>query len=531
MANFDWLNTSIAPMRHSLYILLFSSLLLGSSCSQPVDFSKLPDTSVIDQYVTLFNADDDELYKQYVPNENAAEFLKENIPLFECPDKELEKTYYFRWWTFRKHIKKTPDGFVITEFLPQVSWSKKHNTINCAAQHHMAEGRWLHDSKFLESYAHFWFRGGGEPRQYSLAAASAIWDLFLVNGNKSLVSDLYDDLKLNFASWEESRRDSTGLFWQVDGLDGGELSCSGALSPDASGYRPNLNSYMYGDATALAKMARLLGKTEDGLFYSEKAEQIKRLVDEKLWDGKDQFYKVIPRFKDGSPAPCREELGYIPFAYDLADEDKLTAWEQLFDPEGFQAPYGPTTCEQRYPGYAISYEGHECQWNGPSWPYATSQTLNGMYHSLQRFGENVLTRERFFDVLQTYSNSHRKDGKCWIDENLNPNTGDWISRTRLMSWENGTWSEEKGGKERGKDYNHSTFVDIIISGLVGLSADENGQISVRPLVPEGLWDWWCLRDARIAGKSVTVVYDRTGKHYGVGKGLSVFSSDSSGLLD
>ena len=53
----------------------------------------------------------------------------------------------------------------------------------------------------------------------------------------------------------------------------------------------------------------------------------------------------------------------------------------------------------------------------------------------------------------------------WIDENLNPFTGDWISRTRLKTWENGTWSKGKGGVERGKDYNHSTFCDLIISGL------------------------------------------------------------------
>ena len=56
--------------------------------------------------------------------------MEENVPRFECPDKELEEIYYFRWWTFRKHIKETPDGFVITEFLPKVSWSGKYNKIS-----------------------------------------------------------------------------------------------------------------------------------------------------------------------------------------------------------------------------------------------------------------------------------------------------------------------------------------------------------------------------------------------------------------
>ena len=197
------------------------------------------------------------------------------------------------------------------------------------------------------------------------------------------------------------------------------------------------------------------------------------------------------------------------------------AWEQLFDEKGFKAPYGPTTCEQRAEGFRLSYEGHECQWNGPSWPYATSQTLTGMIASLNRFGEKVLTKERFMEVLQTYSNSHRLNGQCWIDENLNPYTGDWISRTRLMTWENGTWCEGKGGVERGKDYNHSTFNDIIISGLVGLQVSDKGDISFHPLVPDELWPYYCLRNIRVCGKNVTVVYDKDGKHYGVGKGLKV----------
>ena len=92
-------------------------------------------------YVEQFNRDDEELYLQHIPNAQAWKFLQANIPLFECPDKEIERTYYFRWWTYRKHIKQTPDGFVITEFLPQVGWSGKHNTINCAAGHHFYEGR------------------------------------------------------------------------------------------------------------------------------------------------------------------------------------------------------------------------------------------------------------------------------------------------------------------------------------------------------------------------------------------------------
>jgi len=45
-----------------------------------------------------------------IPNAAAADFLLANVPLFECPDTDIERTYYFRWWTYRKHLRKDEEG-------------------------------------------------------------------------------------------------------------------------------------------------------------------------------------------------------------------------------------------------------------------------------------------------------------------------------------------------------------------------------------------------------------------------------------
>lgn len=111
-------------------------------------------------YVNDFNRNDEELYVQLFPNDEAEDFLSNNIPYFECSDKEIEKIYYYRWWTYRKHLKQTPEGFIITEFLPTVPWAGKYNGISCPAIHHFNEGRWLHNQKYLESYAWYWLKGG-----------------------------------------------------------------------------------------------------------------------------------------------------------------------------------------------------------------------------------------------------------------------------------------------------------------------------------------------------------------------------------
>ena len=166
-------------------------------------------------YVDTFNRNDRELYPQHIPNKAAWGFLSSNVPLFECPDKDIEEIYYFRWWTFRKHIKSTPDGFIITEFLPPVGWSGKHNSISCAAGHHLREGRWLNDPRYLDDYSVFWFRKGGSPRTYSFWAADSVLARYQVTGDDRWAKALLPDLIKNYEAWEGDHRDANGLFWQV----------------------------------------------------------------------------------------------------------------------------------------------------------------------------------------------------------------------------------------------------------------------------------------------------------------------------
>ncbi|HUU09739.1 MAG TPA: glycosyl hydrolase family 65 protein [Phycisphaerae bacterium] len=474
------------------------------------------------RYVDAFNRSDAELVAQHVPNAGAFDFLKANVPLFACPDKDVEEIFHFRWWTYRKHVRRTPDGFIITEFLPNVGWAGKHNSISCPAGHHFYEGRWLHDPTYLDQYAIFWFRKGGEPRRYSFWAADALWARYRVTGDAELVKDLLPDLVKNYEAWEQSRLDPSGLFWQVDDRDGMEVSIGG------SGLRATINSYQFGDAVAIARIADLAGDAALARRFRDKAAAVKRLVQERLWDKEAEFFKVLPRGPDARLAPVRELHGYTPWYFGLPDPPYAVAWKQVMDPKGFHAPYGPTTAEQRHPKFAVSYQGHECQWNGPSWPYATSVTLTAMANLLNGPPQTAVGRKDYLDLLKIYTRCHRlkrDDGSVvpWIDENLNPATGDWISRTRLKTWKNGTWDPGKGGEERGKDYNHSTYCDLVITGLVGLRPRDDRTVEVNPLLPEGTWDWFCLDNVLYRGHVLTILYDRRGDKYGRGKGLRVLA--------
>ena len=65
-----------------------------------------------------------------------------------------------------------------------------------------------------------------------------------------------------------------------------------------------------------------------------------------------------------------------------------------------------------------------------------------MANLLNDYEQDVVSRKDYLDLLKIYTKSHqlkRDDGTVvpWIDENLNPLTGDWISRTLKAS--TGTW--------------------------------------------------------------------------------------------
>jgi hypothetical protein len=474
-------------------------------------------------YVDEFNGMSDEAVVNHVPNAAAWDWLKQNIPLFESPDTDFERTYYYRWWAFRKHLKQTPDGFVFTEFLKPVSHATRHNAISCALGHHVNEGRWLHEPRYVDEYLRFWLRsgdaGGLQPdlHQYSGWVSDAVYERWLVNRDTAFVVGLLDALILDYQTWENERQLPSGLFWQYDVRDGMEESVSGSRHDKNA--RPTINSYMYGNARALARIARLALREPLAREYERKADTLKRLVEKRLWDARAQFFKPLLE-KTGELADVREQIGFVPWYFDLPGAGYETAWKQLMDPKGFYAPYGPTTAEQRHPGFRIAHEGDDCQWNGPSWPFSTTATLKAAANLLNDYEQDVLSKQDYFELLGIYVRSHRRrleDGRVipWIDESLDPFSGVWL--TRQIKIEKGRFNG------RGDHYNHSGFADLVITGLCGLRPRPDDAVEVTPLLPPGTWDWFGLDNVRYAGRLLTILWDRTGERYGRGKGLRVFA--------
>ena len=460
-------------------------------------------------YVETFNSMEDEPVANHIPNKQSWDWIRANVPFFACPAKRMEEIYYYRWWTYRKHIKKTPQGFVLTEFITPVRHAGPYNTISCALGHHLAEGRWLADPQVLDEYATFWFRSGERHQpaphfhKYSSWAASALYQRYLVTGDASLLIDLLPDLVRDYRVWETERLNADGLFWQYDVRDGMEESISGGRR--VQNVRPTINSYMVANARAIGKIAEIAKQRKISAEFVEKAQRLHQRMLGSLWDTKAEFFKV--RLESGELSDAREAIGFVPWKFGLHRAEHAVAWKQLTDPQGFWAPCGITTAEQRHPEFR-SHGSGTCEWDGAVWPFATSQTLDGLANFLRGPTQTIVTKNDYLDQLLRYANCHQQHGQAYLGEYLDEVTGEWLIQGKKA--------------QRSRYYNHSTFNDLIISGLVGIVPSPGNQLTIHPLLPDNTWEWFCLDGVRYHGHHLSILWDHDGTKYDRGSGLSVW---------
>ena len=227
----------------------------------------------------------------------------------------------------------------------------------------------------------------------------------------------------------------------------------------------------------------------------------------------------------------RELIGYVPWYFGIPEAEKTVVFQELLDPKTFYSPYGLTVADQSHPRFMEPHR-HECLWNGPIWPFATTQVLVALANAVRDCkntpqdprvtGVYRPCKEDYYKLLHQYASSFRRtlpNGKIvdWIDENMDPENGEWLARRILEGW---GFKESKGGYERGKDYNHSMYCDLVLSGLLGIQAGVDAQLEVHPLIPDD-WEYFRVQNLYFYGRKYEIVFDKDGKHYGEGSGLHI----------
>ena len=453
------------------------------------------------------------------------------IPVFESPDSAIDATYYYRWELVTKHLTygSPQTGYTFTEFIDRPFWSGAFGAISCPLGHQFAELRWLNDPDIVRQFARYWFETpGAQPRSYSNWYASAMWRLYEVTRDSGLLHHVLPYMKQQHAGWIAEHWDDGQQMFRWDGLhDGMERNINSRQTDDidegAEGYRPTLNSYLYGDERAIARASALFGDSATAREFDSRADALRARVLETLWDERRTFF--LHRFahdeKDGVRALTRsyesgryagnphgrELIGYVPWQFELPPDGKgyERAWHFLMDTAYFLAPYGPPTVERHDPQFVISPRC--CWWSGNSWPYATTQTLDAMANLLTDYHQGVVGAADWMRLFAIYTRTQRKDGRPYIAEAANPDNGSWAGHDTPYHSEH---------------YFHSAYVDLVITGVAGLRPRADDSVVVNPLAP-ARWRYFALDDVMYHGRRLTILWDRDGTRYHRGAGLTILA--------
>ncbi|KAJ3956405.1 hypothetical protein N0V92_007038 [Colletotrichum tropicale] len=456
---------------------------------------------------------------------NDAPWYHDRIPLFESSDSEITEVYYYRWNVFRTHQRDvgTKYGYITTEFIDNVGWqTQPWASNNCAAIFHLSEGRWCRDPRFKQDHATFMYSADSNPRQYSESLADGVWRNYLVDGNPELAISLLDDMQRVYNEWVGDHYDETkGLFWIEPLADATEYTIA---SIDASGgydgfgggqaFRPTINTYQYANARAIAKIAALKGGLDDVVAeYNNRADAIKETLQRDLWNS--TFEHFIDRFFVNNENVTywdfirgRELAGIVPWAHDLPDDDAKfgEAWKHVLSSDQLGGPFGLRTVEPSYEYYmrVWRYEGTqtECHWNGPSWPYQTTQVLTSLANVLDHYpnSSSLVNVGDYTRLLKQYANQHYNkhfDNILDIEENYDPDTGEPIV-----------------GLGRSHHYFHSGYVDLILSGFVGIRPRADDVLEVNPLADPSSISYFRAERILYHGQEIAVQWDATGDRYG-----------------
>ncbi len=350
-----------------------------------------------------------------------------------------------------------------------------------------------------------------------------------------------DTMQHVYNLWDDHLDRQRGLYWIEPLLDATEYTIS---SIDASGagflsnaskdqnhdgftggfaYRPSINSYQYANALAVARLAKLAGKPEVAADYEARAARIQAAVLEQLWNPAldhftDRYQRSTSYVKAGDFIRGRELVGFVPWMFELPPASSGvygSAWSHALTANELAGPFGLRTVEPSYARYMTQYRYdaatglRECQWNGPSWPFQTSEALTGMANLLDDYPAAGATASDYLRLLRQYTHQHYlSPGNPDVQEEYDPDTGKPIV-----------------GLPRSHHYSHSTYVDLVISGLIGVRPRADDVLEIRPLVPVGgehPIHYFALERLAYHGHLVSVVYDADGTRYGIGRGLSVF---------
>ena len=459
-----------------------------------------------------------------------------NVPFFDCSDPWIRKMYDHRAYVLRKNMLDPKLGRMRWPSQSEGRWRSPWypNVISYGAGHQVREARWLRDPKYWQGHLRTWAENakadgvypshvtpaGPSGGRYTDWITATAWDGYLVQPDRAFLAAVVEKLAANMRGWQKTcdpdgdgllRVDShwwTGMEYQPSFFAFSDYRPSKDFSgPErpVSLERVDLTAYNYGNAVAVAQIYRLLGQPDRAKEFEELAAKIAGAVAAKMWRPEKRFFYSL-RADDDAVADVKEVVGVYPFYFGMMPWGKgyEAAWASILDPRQFWTTWPVASASRECPAYSQNGwpgdgRASTCMWNGPTWPHANSLVMAAMARTLRatrdrNIANSPLKKEHLWALFQSFTRAQFTDqdlGRPWTGEFYNGDDGRWKTAER--------------------DYNHSTWLDILIPELIGLVPRDDDMLEVDPLLPDGALSDFILDGVRYHGRDVTIVWD-AGSH-------------------
>jgi putative isomerase len=263
--------------------------------------------------------------------------------------------------------------------------------------------------------------------QAALRASLTMGDFtWLLRENGASRQTNYVKLTHTVRFWEETRRSPDGLFRWYNGVESG-VDNGPAVSNNPADVTEgvDLQCYIYREYLALAAIAGRLGRNEDAATYKQKAADLRKLVQRRMWSEADGMFLNIDAWT-GKPVRVRAWTNFVPLWAGMAtaDQAKRTIAAHLLNPAEFWAPHGIRTLAAGEP----LYDPDHGYWRGPVWVISNYLIM----HGLLSYGYAKEARAIAAETVSLLVSDYAATGG--MNECYSPGTGRPAANGHFLSW-------------------------------------------------------------------------------------------------
>jgi len=428
-----------------------------------------------------------------------------SIPAFRCSDKELEKLYYFDWYSlYSNRIRVSGISHLPYPFTSPNKFFYFHQWLWDSAFHAII-WNWYNDKALaideMKNLICNQWRNGMIPHEIFVIKKRgksqwpeadgttsyitqppiipvALWEIYKKTGDKAILRKFYTPLRRSLEWFLKYRDpDQDGLYsWTHVFESGADNSPRWDTTRrnrllDPSIEAPDLTALIYLQCVILRKMARELGKKPDSSINVQ-MNKIKKNFN-RFWDKKEEFFFDL--IDDAHKMlSVKTYASFIPLLAGLVSKPKIEQLlTHLMDKNKFF-----TGC----PIPTVSKDESTCNasdfWRGPTWPNINWIIIEGLCQSDKK-KEAALILERF---LRSVS----RNDKLTCGEHFNSTTGKSIGM---------------------KQYGWGAInIDFILRRICGIVPEKGNKLNVAPL-DIGLKNFE-IDNLIYKGKKLRIIYDQ-----------------------